>query len=57
MNLILNIFTKSASEPRSDANDDSLAIVALFCAIGLPATLCMAIWGPDPDLGMSAGFY
>jgi hypothetical protein len=57
MNLILNIFTRSASETRGDAKDESLAIVALFCAIGLLASLCMAIWGPDLDLGMSAGFY
>jgi hypothetical protein len=57
MNVILNIFTSSASETCSDARDDSLAIVALFCTIGLLASLCMAIWDPGLDLEISAGFY
>lgn len=55
MNAIEKVFTRSIPEARSDVEDDSFATVALFCFIGLLASFCMAIYGPELDV--SLGFF
>jgi hypothetical protein len=58
MNAIAKVFTGSAFEARSDVKEDySFTVVALLCAVGFLASLCVAAYGPDLGLGMSAGFY
>jgi hypothetical protein len=57
MNAIEKVFTRSTPEARSDVEDDSFATVAPFCLIGLLASFCMAIYGPDLSLGLSLGFF
>jgi hypothetical protein len=59
MNAIARAFMTSAFEARSEVRDEnnSFALVALVCAIGLFASLCMAAYGPSLDLGIAPGFY
>ena len=57
MNAIEKVFTRSIPEARGDVEDDSFATVTLFCLIGLLASFCMAIDGPDLSLGLSLGFF
>ena len=55
MNAMEQVFTRSTPEARSDVEEDSFATVALFCFIGLLASFCMAIYGPELDV--SLGFF
>ena len=57
MNAIAKILVQKAAEARSEAEPNAFVTVALFCAIGLLASLCLAIYGPDLDLGTMIGFY
>jgi hypothetical protein len=56
MNALAKILAQKAAEVRNEIYADTFVTVALFCAIGLLASLCMAICGPDLDIETILGF-
>jgi len=57
MNALAKILTRKAAEARNEVDADTFVTVALLCAIGLLASMCMAIFGPDLELETILGFY
>jgi hypothetical protein len=57
MNVLARMLAQKAAEAHNKVDADTFVTIALFCAIGLIASLCMAIYGPDLKIETILGFY